>query len=139
MPSYPFSTTIVSTPSIEVYGVNVSYEELLNSFGSYYYLIQKLFIETQTINQANQPISFTKYNVDGQKNTYVVSPTIDPYGKQAALLTDLEEYNLIADGRLVVQYNIFASTWLRFTFFTERGFLSGFLPDKSNKQQVADV
>ena len=139
MPSYGFTITTTTTPSIEVYGTNVSYNEILNSLGSYFYLIQKLYFETHTIYQANEPILYTKYDVNGTKKILVVYPVIDPYGKQAALLSDLEQEGLVIDGRLVMQVNIFASTWIRYTFFTKRGYLGHALPDASNKSVVKNV
>lgn len=141
MASFPFAITIQSTPDIEVYGVNITYEEILNSFANYYYLIQKLYLETRTISQANEPLSFEKYDSNGNKNTQIVSPAIDPYGKQSALVQDMEQYKIIADGRLTMAFNVLPLAWIRFTFFTCRGYTSQCLNDfhPSNQQQVKEM
>lgn len=139
MPSYAFTITTTTTPSIEVYGVNVSYNEILNSLGSFFYLIQKLYLQTNTLAQANEPMSYIKYDSNGNKSTVVVYPAIDPYGKQEALVTDLEKEGLVIDGRLIMLINIFASSMIRYTFFTQRGYLSNALPGPSNKSLVKNV
>lgn len=124
MASFPVTITVQNTPPIEAFGSNISYDELINSLGSYYYLLEKIFIETYTVSQANEPMSFSKFNVDGSKRFDVVSPNIDPYGRQTAVLTDVSEFNLVMDGQLDFSYIIFSMSWVRFTFFTKRGYVS---------------
>ncbi len=139
MPSYGFTISTTTTPSIEVYGVNISYNEILNSLGSYFYLLEKLFLETNTVAQANEPISYVKYDSNGTQATVVVYPAIDPYGAQSALLEDIEQRKLTLDGRLTMEINLFASTWIRYTFFTKRGYLSNALPGEANKSLLKNV
>ncbi len=141
MATFPFVVSAASSPPIEVVGVNLSYEELLNSFGDYCYLFEKIFSETISYSQANQVISFLKYDVNGNKKTDVITPVIDPYQKQPAILIDLGDNSIIADGRLQMSFDLLPMSWDRFTFFTKRVFaaqgLDKFAPD--NKAQVKNV
>lgn len=141
MPSFPFSISVSATPALEVFGVNISYEEILNSFGSYFYLLEKMFIDVFTNSniQANQPLQFIRYNVNGSENTLVISPTVDPYGRQSALLQDLEKRNIIFDGQTILAVNILPSAFLRFTFFTKRNYLSNGLTGGRPKDKMPNV
>ncbi len=124
MATFPFTISVQTTPSIQVTGVNVSYNELLNSFGDYCYLFEKIFGEAPTFAQINQIISFIKFNVTGNKNKDVITPAVDPYQKQASLLLDLTDQKIIADGRLQMSFTLLANSWERFTFFTQRVYVA---------------
>lgn len=138
MPSVPFTVTVQATPSIQVTGVNISYEELLNSFGAYWYWIEQLYLETFTDSQANEPIVFDRYNSDGTKDVKVLVPAIDPFGKQAAIYIPVYEFNFIIDSRLIITPSILPNSQIRYTFYSRRGFLSQKLDaiSPSNKQLI---
>lgn len=124
MPTYTVTITVVSTPPVQVFGVGVSYEALLNSFGSYWYLIKRIFIQSDNIDQINTPISFQKYDVTGMKRVIIDYPCLDPYQKQAAYLTELEQYDLVADSRLIVEMDILPMTKTIYTFYACMGNVS---------------
>lgn len=141
MASYSFSISVQNTPPIQVYGVNITYEELLNSFGAYYYLIEKMFLQADQILQISQYLSFEKYKATGNLNKLVINPAIDPYSKQASILLLLEKNGIVIDSQLTMQTVILPLSFIRYTFFTQRGYTSKQLNQyyPPNKAQVKDV
>jgi hypothetical protein len=141
MASFPFSVSISSSPALEVSGVNISYEELLNSFGAYFYLLEKMFIRAFANNdeQVNQPLQFTRYNLNGSENSLVFNPCLDPYGRQSALLQDFTGRNILLDGQTILAVDILAGASLRYTLFTKRNYLSNGLLGGRPKDKMPNV
>lgn len=86
MPSVPPNITVNSTPDIEVDSISgVSYAQINQSIGSYFYLVKNIYIYSSNINQLLQPIGLKKYNKFGDKHITVLQPMIDPYQSVGAL------------------------------------------------------
>lgn len=143
MASFPVTITVESTPPVEVFGTFIPYEDILNSLGSFYYLIERIFIEALIggVGQGNQPLQFNRYNANGLVGQVVISPAINPYGKQAVIMVDVSEYELVADSRLIMSFDILPLAAIRFTFYTKRGSIQEGLNafDKQNYQRALNV
>jgi hypothetical protein len=88
-----------------------------------------MYLESTTREQADQPITFDKYDVNGKKRTDVISPVLDLYGSQPANIVDLKNFCFVADGQLIVTPNLIPMSWVRYTFFTCRNYVSNGLND----------
>ncbi len=139
MASFPVTITTNNTPPVQVYGVNVSYNEILQSLGAYCYLIEGIFMQTLSALQVNEYLQFIKFNSDGIKQTDVVNPALDLYAYQPAILLELQDREIIIDGKTSLNFNLLAGQWMRLTFITYRNYLAQGLDQfgPSNKKRVA--
>jgi len=86
MPSVPPNISVGSTPTIAVDSINgVSYNQINQSIGSFFYLVKNIYIYSSNINQLLQPIGLKKYNKFGDKHIRVLQPMIDPYQNLSAI------------------------------------------------------
>lgn len=103
------------TPTITTYGNGVvtvvsadstSYQTILNSMGSFVYGISEMYIKANQNSQLLESYKFNRYNVDGNLESFIDAPTIDPYQYQSSVFFDMKEQNVVLDGRTNLNFTV---------------------------------
>lgn len=76
-----------------------SYETIQASLTSTVYVARAVEITATSNAQITQPVAFENYDVNGDVNNFVITPTVDPFQYQTAIELDLASRNVIFDGR----------------------------------------
>lgn len=120
MPS--FSPTIInnSTPAISVTASNVSYNEIKNSLGDYVYLVNKLYLFSNLLNQIKSVVRFQRYDVNGQKRIQSLTPSPSPYQYQNAIYYDTRTNDIILNGQSNLKFKLLPNAELNIDFYTDR-------------------
>jgi len=97
-----YSPTIIVFPAPVVTIVSqdrTTYETIQQSLASTLYISTSVEITASSNDQISQPIEFLNYDVNGDIANFNIAPTIDPFQYQTAITVNLEERNVIFDGR----------------------------------------
>lgn len=112
------ATVVLGSPSVSVTLANgVTYQQFLNSLGSYVYWFDVIYLWTTNGNQINQPILYNYTDTNGNAKTLTVSPTKDPYQYSPALYINIKDLDIVIDGNSTVQFNLLPNTTLKFKLY----------------------
>lgn len=120
MPSFAVTITITTTPAVAVTATNVSYDEIRRSLGDYVYLVNRVYLFSNSFQQINGVVKYEHYDVNGNINVESLTPTVDPYQTQKSLYYDTKKFNVIIDGQSNFDFNLLPNTELKIEFFTDR-------------------
>lgn len=120
MPSFPVTITITTTPAVAVTATNVSYDEIRRSLGDYVYLVNRVYLFSNSFQQLNGVVKYQHYDVNGSINVESLTPTIDPYQSQKSLYYDTKKFNVIIDGQSNFDFDLLPNSELKIEFFTNR-------------------
>lgn len=104
--NYPNGVTTV------VSNTGTSYEQIINSMGSFVYGVNSMYIQSNTIEQVLQPLRFNQYDVNGTLESYSQVTAIDPFQYQSSINFDLSRDNIALQGRTVLDTQILPSEQL---------------------------
>lgn len=119
----------VYTPTITTYGDGVvsvfsadstSYQTIINSMGSFVYGVSEMYVKANANDQVLQPFVFNRYNVNGNLESFVDAPAIDPYQYQASIFLDLKGDNVVLDGRTNLNFTILPNESVSMILYTEQ-------------------
>jgi len=106
----------IYTPTVTTYpsGVVViesedgtTYDAIQQSVsGSHNYQINEVYIKANDISQILQPITFQKYDANGDILQDKRIPTVDPFSFQPSIKINFKNKDYILDGRLEIDYSI---------------------------------
>ena len=110
MPSYTPVVVVYPSGVVSVESVtDTSYDQILASMGSMMYQIRELYLKTNSINQLLEPISFQKYDANGNIVNQKTVPTADPFQYQTSLSIEFKSKGYILDGKLSIEFSILPS------------------------------
>lgn len=119
----------IYTPTVTTYGDGVvsvsstdstSYNTLLNSMGSFVYGVSEMYIKANSNDQVLESFKFNKYNVNGNLESFVDAPTIDPYQYQSSIFLDMKGENVVLDGRTNLNFTILPNESVSLILYTEQ-------------------
>lgn len=111
--NYPDSVvTVRSTDS-------TSYNQIINSMGSFIYGISKMYINANDASQLLKPMAFTQYDVNGIIEQYSQIVTVDPYQFQNSSFFDLAKDNVVLNGRNSLTFDVLPTENISLIFYTE--------------------
>lgn len=117
------------TPTITTYGDGVvsvistdgtSYQTLLNSMGSFVYGVSEMYIKANSNEQVLESFKFNRYNVNGNLESFVDAPTIDPYQYQSSIFLEMKRDNVVLDGRTSLNFTILPNESVSMILYTEQ-------------------
>jgi hypothetical protein len=107
MPTYiPTVTTFVSGVVSVSSTDGTSYATILNSMGSYVYLVQNLYMKANSNAQILEGFAVEQYDVNGYIKSFNQKPAIDPYQYQKSLFFKLVKENIVLNGQTTFDMNI---------------------------------
>jgi hypothetical protein len=95
-----------------------SYEQIINSMGSFVYGVDSMYVQSNSTQQVLEPIVFSQYDVNGTREGYSQITTIDPYQYQSSITFDLARQNVILNGRTTLSTQLLSNEFLRMTLYT---------------------
>lgn len=98
---FPLGVVIIESEDSTDYN---TIQEALSS--SENYLINKIYLKSNDISQILQPITFRKYDSNGNIDEDKTIPTVDPFSFQPSLDIDFVGKEHILDGTVEIIYNI---------------------------------
>lgn len=120
MPLFAVTITITTTPAVAVTASNVTYDEIKRSLGDYVYLVERVYLFSNSFQQLNGVVKYQHYDVNGSIVVENLTPTIDPYQTQKSLFYDTKQFNVIIDGQSNFDFNLLPNTEVKIEFFTNR-------------------
>lgn len=100
MPSVPPNILVLTTPATQVVSQGATtYAQIQASIGAVVYGVIDLYQWSNNNNQLTNVITLKKYDANGTKYLYNLTPTIDPYQYQSALDTQFDGLNYAFDGQ----------------------------------------
>ena len=77
--------------------------------GSHNYKINKVYLKTNDVSQILEPITFKKFDSNGNVQEDKTVPTVDPFSFQPSIDIDFKGKENILDGRTEIIYNVKAN------------------------------
>jgi len=120
MPS--FSATIINntTPAVVATGTNVTYDEIKRSLGDYVYFVNKVYLNSNNLNQIKGVVRFQHYEVNGNQRVESLTPNVDPYQTQKSLFYEIKDFDVVLDGQSNFKFKLEPLTTLKIEFYTNR-------------------
>jgi len=100
----------------------VTYPQIKQSFGSYVYNIESLYIYTPNINQIIGVIQYQRFDATGQQEVFNIPTTLDPYQLENAINVDLttSDTMFILNGNSSFSTTILPNTYIQIKIRTKR-------------------
>jgi hypothetical protein len=112
--TYPNSVvTVISTDA-------TPYNTIIQSMGSFIYSVGEIYLKSNANSQILQSYQFNKYNVNGNLESYVQVPAIDPYQFQSSLFVKLDRNDVILDGRTNLDFKILPNESVYMILYTKQ-------------------
>jgi hypothetical protein len=70
----------------------VTYSQIKNSLGTHIYNVERLYLNSNILQQLIGTIQYNRYDVDGNQNYNSIATTVDPYQPAKAINVDLKPY-----------------------------------------------
>jgi hypothetical protein len=95
----------------------VTYEQFLQSLGSYNYGIEFFYVSSTSYKQIGQPVTYNHFDASGNSVTTTLPFTVDPYQSNPAMFYETEPNQIIATRLSSLTMTILANTRVFFKFF----------------------
>jgi hypothetical protein len=119
MPTYLPTITTYSNAVVTVTSTDATpYNSIINSMGSFIYGVREMYLKANSNNQILQSYQFNRYDVNGNLQSYVDIPAIDPYQFQTSLFLKLAKDNVVLDGRTNLDFTIQPNETLYIILYT---------------------
>jgi len=119
---FSFSPTIIThtTPAVSVTSSNVTYSEIKNSLGDYVYLVDSLYLFSNSMNQIRSIIVFQIYDVNGEKAIQSLTPAPSPYQYKNSIYYNTKGSEIVINGQSNFKFTLLPLAQLTIDFFTNR-------------------
>ncbi len=113
MASFSVNIATNTTPAVvNTLSGTTSYAQFKNSLGSFVYYIRKIYIFSTNLQQIQGNFRYTKYDVNGRRNTETVISAIDPNQSSNSLFIETTDKSLVLDGQEFVRFALLPNTSL---------------------------
>ena len=121
MPVYSPTVTTFVNGVVTVTSTDATpYNTIIQSMGSFYYGVGEIYLKANSNSQILQSYQFNKYNVNGNLESYVQVPAIDPYQFQSSLFVKLIKNDVILDGRTNLDFTILPNEIIYMILYTKQ-------------------
>ena len=105
--------TVISTDA-------TPYNSIIQSMGSFVYGVEEIYLKANSNSQILQSYQFNRYNVNGNLETFLQIPAINPYQFQYSLFVKLDRNDVILDGRTNLDFTLLPSEVLYMILYTKQ-------------------
>lgn len=121
MPIFPPTITTYPNGVVTVSSQDsTSYSAIIQSMGSFVYGVSEMYLKANDNSQILKSYQFKKYDANGTLESYVDTPTIDPYQFQSSIFFKLAKDNVVLDGRTNLDFTLLPSESLYMIFYTKQ-------------------
>jgi len=122
----PPSVTSVG-PSLSVVTPTITYNQLINSLGTYNYGALFFYISAATFQEINQPFFYNNFNTNGNSMSTYLPFTVDPYQFTPSLYyKDVDPEIILFDNTSSLTFTLFANSIVYFKMFALIANMAGF-------------
>ena len=122
----PPSVTSVN-PSLNVTTPTITYNQLINSLGTYNYGALFFYISAATFQEINQPFFYVDFDTNGNQMSTYLPFTVDPYQFTPSLYyKDVDPEIIIFDNTSSLTFTLFANSIVYFKMFALIANMAGF-------------
>lgn len=122
----PPSVTSVG-PSLSVVTPTITYNQLINSLGTYNYGALFFYISAATFQEINQPFFYVDFDANGNQMSTYLPFTVDPYQFTPSLYyKDVDPEIIIFDNTSSLTFTLFANSIVYFKMFALIANMAGF-------------
>jgi len=107
----------VSAPLGAVSGTGITYQQFLQSLGTYNYGAEFFYLSAPTYPEVGQPVFYNRFTADGNSISTYLPFAVDPYQSQPAIFYEVEKDQIIFTGLTTLQFNVKAGSTYYFKFF----------------------
>lgn len=136
----PTAIVVNGSPAVNVTLTGtVTYQQFLQSLGAYVYQFDELYIWTTNIAQLTAPIKYEYTNANGDSQTEIITPKIDPYQPSPALYVSLKGMAapVIIDDSATIAFALAPLTTIKFKFFGKVSTVADYLSGIDNFKDVS--
>lgn len=102
----PITTTYTNNVVEVVSTTRTTYEQIINSMGSYVYGIDSLYIKTNSSSQLLETLKFLQYDSNGTLKAFSQVTPVSPYQYQNSAIFELTKENVVLNGRVSLSTKI---------------------------------
>jgi hypothetical protein len=118
----PVITTIppaisVTAPAGSVLGTGITYQQFLQSLGTYNYGVEYFYMQASTYPEIGQPVYYNRFLANGDSVTAFLPFHVDPYQSQPAIFYETERDQIIFTGLTALQFKLQPTSTVYFKFF----------------------
>jgi hypothetical protein len=122
----PPSVTSVG-PSLSVVTPTITYNQLVNSLGTYNYGAIFFYISAATFQEINQPFFYNDFDANGNSMSTYLPFTVDPYQFSPSLYyNNVDPETIIFDNTSSLTFTLFANSIVYFKMFALIANMAGF-------------
>lgn len=112
-------------PSSSISSPNISYDQLINSLGTYNYGSDFLYLASTTLKQINQPFFYTHFDAAGNQISTYLAFAVDPYQNLPSIYYETNPDEIIFDGFSSLTFDLYAREVVYFKMFALIEYMAG--------------
>jgi hypothetical protein len=121
MATFGVTITTNTTPAISVdMSGNTTYAQFKQSLGQYVYNVIIAYLYSNNLAQIQNVFLYNKYDSDGNQSFRNIISAISPYQDQSSIYLDLENQDVVIDGRDTIDFTMLPNTTLQIKLYVER-------------------
>ena len=118
MATFGVTITTNTTPAISTTLLgSTTYTQFKQSLGQYVYYVLRTYLYSSNATQIQNVFTYTKYDSNGNQNLQSIISAISPYQLESSIYLELQDKNLIIDGRDSVKFKMLPNFLLIFQIF----------------------
>lgn len=133
----PITSSITPAISITfpsgIAGVGITYNQFLNSLGSYNYGAEFFYLSASTYTQVGQPVYYNHFDSNGNSITTFLPFAVDPYQSQPSIYYETNSDEIIITRLSSMQFNLEPNTTVYFKFFATITYLGNEFDDNRDQ------
>lgn len=104
-------------PSSSISTPTITYNQLMNSLGTYNYGAELLYLSSTTFKQINQPFLYSDLDANGNQITSYLAFAIDPYQQQKSIYYKTRHDEVVFDSFSSLNFILYADETVYFKMF----------------------
>jgi hypothetical protein len=131
----------VTAPVLSVSAPTITYNQFLNSLGTYNYGSEYIYLSAKNFQQIAQVFNYQHFDSNGDSIQTFLPFTIDPYQKLPSKYYETNSEEIVFDGFSSMTFNLLANEMVYFKMFADIIYMSGDLDEfsPSNMQTVEEL
>jgi hypothetical protein len=121
----------VTSSSISVTGVGITYQQFLASLGTFNYGTEFIYMSASNYQQITQAIQYFHFDSNGNQVQAYLPFVTDPYQFQPSIYYETEKDEIIFDGFSSLTFSLIAKSIVYIKFYVEIIYMAGALDGKN--------
>ena len=131
----------VVSSSVTVTGQGITYQQFLNSLGTYNYGAEFVYMSATNYQQITQAINYFHFDSNGNQVQAFLPFVTDPYQSQPSIYYETEKSEIIFDGFSSFTFSLLAGALVYLKYYVEIIYTAGDLDSKNGSpfQQLEEA